>query len=423
MQLLLLFMASMLPANWLYHALIVGLPATRGIDVLFAADMATALSAGVAFALVRCGKFHLAITLFLSMLLLGMAASALAVGFQLLMFDQTHILLSLVVGGLVLGRQALWTIFSTLQVVFGIGMAVDAHRLAVTGKPIAIAFGNAPSVVLSYLVITVVIDRCVHALLKALKESKTRGEQLVAEIAERERAQSQLFHAQKMEAVGRVAGGIAHDFDNILSVILGYAAARERLAGAGTRALLEALEGIEQATRRAMTVSRRLLTFSRDDRGQPEHFDADLVLREFAPMLQQLCGARVRVELQHAPDVALPVLMDRSRFELMLLNLAANARDAMPSGGRLRISTDSDATNGYAVLTLTDTGMGMEPQIRQHIFEPFYTTKPVHQGTGLGLDVVSRVMDDCGGVIEVDSAPGRGTRFTLKVPLQRRAGN
>lgn len=421
MQLLLLFMAVMLPANWLYHDLMVGLPVIRGIDVLLAADMAAALAAGVAFVLVRRDKFRLAICLFLSILLLGMTAGALTIGFRMLMFDQTHALLSLVVGGLVLGRHSLWTIFAALQMIFGMGMTVDACRLVAAGKPMGAAFGNAPSVVLSYLVIAVVIDRCVHALLTALKESKARGEQLVTVIAERERAQSQLFHAQKMEAVGRVAGGIAHDFDNILSVILGYAAARERLAGTGIRALTEALEGIEQATRRAMKVSRRLLTFSRDDSGAPVSFDAGQVLQEFLSMLNQLCGEQVRVELQRVPGVALPVFMDRSRFELMLLNLAANARDAMPEGGRLCISANNDPAKRYAVLVLADTGVGMAPDVRQRIFEPFYTTKPIHEGTGLGLDVVKRVMKDCGGVIEVNSDPGQGTCFTLRIPLQRMA--
>lgn len=417
MQLLLLFMAVMLPANWLYHYVLVGLPAMRGLHVVFAADMAIALAALGSFALVRWGKFHLAIVAFLSTLLIGAAAGALSIGFQALMFDQTHILLSLVVGGLVLGRSALWTIFAVLMAIFLAGMLVDMRHFAEAGKPAWAAFGNVPSVVFSYLLITAVIDRCVHAMLTALKESKARGEQLAKEIAQRERTQSQLFHAQKMEAVGRIAGGIAHDFDNILSVILGFATARERMAGAGTRSLMDALEGIEHATRRAMKLSRRLLTFSRDDMGEPEYFDAGQVLQESAPMLHQLCGKEVRVELHSAPHAALPVRMDRSRYELMLLNLAANARDAMPDGGRLSISLHDDPLDGHAVLVLSDSGTGMAPQVRQRIFEPFYTTKPAGQGTGLGLDVVRRVVEDCGGTIEVSSEPGHGSCFTLRIPL------
>lgn len=415
MQLLLLFMAVLLPANWFYHHTIVGLPVLRGRNMLLAADMATAVAALAGFVLVRAGRLRLAVLIFLSTLLAGIVVSAVAIGFHMLMFDQTHMLLCLVIGGLVLGRRTLWRILAILMVAFTAGMAVDAARLVEAGRTATVAFANAPSVLLSYLVITIVIDRCVDALRTALKASEAHAAQLAREIAERERTQAQLIHAQKMEVVGRVAGGIAHDFENILTVILGYASAGERLAGKGLHALLDAMCGIEQATRRAMKLSRQLLTFSRDDQGQPERFDACRVLRACVPMLRQLCGARVRIEL-HCPE-PLAIHMDPGRFELALLNLASNARDAMPDGGRLNITAHADAAGAHAVVEVQDDGVGMSPQVLQRIFDPFYTTKPASRGTGLGLDVVSRVMKECGGAIQVSSAPGQGSRFSLRIPL------
>lgn len=417
MQLLLLFVAVMLPANWLYHYAVVGLPGLRGRDVLMAADMATASAALIGFVLVRMGKLRLAVLTYLSVLVAGIAASAVAIGFHLLMFDQTHMLLCLVIGGLVLGRRALWCSLAALLLAFVAGMATDAMRLAAAGRAPGAAFANVPSVLLSYLVITMVIDRCVHALRTALKESEARGAQLATEIAQRERAQAHLIHAQKMEVVGRVAGGIAHDFENILNVILGYASASERLAGKGLHALLDAMHGIEQATRRAMKISRRLLAFSRNDEGQPERFDACQAVRDGAPMLRQLCGPQVRVELDCTGT--LPICMDPTRFELALLNLASNAHDAMPTGGRLSIAVHEDAATGHAVVVLQDDGVGMSPAVLERIFDPFYTTKPSSRGTGLGLDVVNRVVREAGGTIQVSSVPGRGSCFSLRIPLAR----
>lgn len=415
MQLLLLFIAVLLPANWLYHYVVAGLPELRGRDVLLASDMAASAAALSGFVLVRLGRLRLAVLTYLSALLTGIIASAIAIGFNALMFDQTHILLCLVIGGLVLGRRALWRIAAALMLAFAAGMTTDAARLADAGRAMGVAFVNAPSALLSYLVITLVIDRCVDALRSALKESEARGELLAKEIAQRERTQAQLIHAQKMEVVGRVAGGIAHDFENILNVILGYASAGERLAGKGLHALLDAMQGIEQATRRAMALSRRLLTFSRDDQGRPERFDASQVLRDCVPMLRQLCGMRIRVEL----DCPRPLVvhMDPSRFELALLNLASNARDAMLEGGRLTIAAHEDMSTAHAVVVVQDDGMGMDSDLLRRIFDPFYTTKPASRGTGLGLDVVSRVMQECGGAIQVSSAPGRGSCFSLRIPL------
>jgi signal transduction histidine kinase len=415
MQLLLLFIGVMLPLNWAYHLFVVGMTAWRGRDVLMAADFATAIAALAGFLLIRRGHFRRAIVIFLGVLLLGLAASSGATGFYVLMFDQTATVISLVIGGLVLGRRALWVTLGVLVAVFAVGMIVDAKTLVALGKPPGAAFGNAPSVFLSYLVISIIIDRCVAALRESLAESNERGHRLQCEMAERERAQNQLVHAQKMEAVGRVASGVAHDFDNVLGVILGYAARRERLADSGPVALLDALEGIELAARRASAISRKLLTFSRNDVTTPETFDASAAVAELAPMLRQLFGPDVRVAVTAEPGLRFPVRMDRGQFELVVLNIAANARDAMPDGGRFDV--EMAAGTRHVGIVLSDNGIGMNETVSARVFEPFFTTKPRGCGTGLGLGVVRDLIEDAGGDVGVASQPGQGTRFELRLPL------
>jgi signal transduction histidine kinase len=415
MQLLLLFIGFMLPLNWAYHLFVIGMAPWRGRDVLMTADFATAIAALAGFLLIRRGYFRQAIVLFLGVLLLGLAASAMAIGFLMLMFDQTASVISLVIGGLVLGRRALWVTLAVLFAVFAIGMNADAVALVALGKPSGAAFGNGPSVCLSYLVITIIIDRCAAALRESLVESNERGRQLQSEMAERERAQGQLVHAQKMEAVGRVASGVAHDFDNVLGVILGYASRRERLADSGPVALLDALEGVELAARRASAISRKLLTFSRNDVTTPETFDAAVATTELAPMLRQLFGPEVRVEVRAPDGQRLPVRMDRGQFELVVLNIAANARDAMPDGGQFDIELSMAAR--HVVLALRDDGMGMAQDICDRVFEPFFTTKPRGCGTGLGLGVVRDLVEGAGGDVTVASDVGQGTVFHLRLPL------
>ncbi|MFC4765114.1 sensor histidine kinase [Dyella koreensis] len=418
MQLVLLFIGLMLPINWAYHLLVVGMSKWRGRDLLLAADMATAVAALVAFFLIRTGRFRLAIQLFLAVMLLGLLADSTAIGFTTLMFDQTFIVLSLVVGGLVLGRRALWVILAMLLATFIFAMLVDAQALVSEGKPSAAAFGNLPSTMISYLLITIVIDRCVNALRESLDESNERGRRLQREMVERERAQAQLLHAQKLEAVGRVASGVAHDFDNVIGVILGFSTQRERLADKGQRALVDALEGVELAARRAAAVSRKLLTFSRNDVAAPQTFDAAEALRELVPMLRQLFGATTRLHLHADMGVALPVRMDRGQFELMLLNIAANARDAMPAeSGVFEIEAYREDMASCVLITLRDNGSGMSEQVRARVFEPFYTTKPPGAGTGLGLGVVYDLVTGAGGSIVVDSAPGQGASFSIRLPL------
>jgi signal transduction histidine kinase len=279
-----------------------------------------------------------------------------------------------------------------------------------------------PHVVLRYLVITVIIDRCVAALRESLEASVDRGrvlsrlnEQLRHEMAERERAQGQLIHAQKMEAVGRLAGGIAHDFNHVLSVVLGYAGQRTRLAAEGEGALLRAMEGIETAARRGGAICRKLLGFSRGDQASSEVFDAGEAMRELRPMLDQLFDALpIELTLDLQPT-AMPIRFDRGQFDLVLLNLAANARDAMPAGGRFDMHART--ARGNVEIVLGDDGQGMTPQVCARIFEPFFTTKAAGVGTGLGLSIVRDLLVQAGGSIVVESAPERGATFVIRLPM------
>jgi len=188
--------------------------------------------------------------------------------------------------------------------------------------------------------------------------------------------------------------------------------------------LLDALEGIELAALRALAISRKLLNFSRQDTSHTQVFDAAVALTELEPMLRQLLGHYVQLDIVlRAHDM--PIRLDRGQFELMVLNIAANARDAMPDGGRFSLilehdlgrDPERDSAEPTLLLSLVDSGMGMSPEVQAKVFEPFYTTKPFGRGTGLGLAVVASMIDAAGGAIDVTSEPGKGTRFMIRVPL------
>ncbi len=235
------------------------------------------------------------------------------------------------------------------------------------------------------------------------------------EIALRQ-AESQLRQAQKMEAMGRLAAGVAHDFNNILSVILSYA---EILVIDLPFAdpLRDAAEEINRAGIAAANLTKQLLLFSRQKATAPTVLDLGAVIQNMTRMLVRLLGADIALHTSSTPNLGL-VCADLSHIEQVILNLVVNARDAMPIGGTLTIATsDIELKAGpHVLLTVTDTGIGMDRATRSHIFDPFFTTKPVGQGTGLGLSTVFGVVRTGGGAIEVDSEPGVGTTFRVYLP-------
>jgi PAS domain S-box-containing protein len=238
----------------------------------------------------------------------------------------------------------------------------------------------------------------------------------VTEVVEAQRrlemAQEQLAHAMKLEAVGRLAGGIAHDFNNLLTVIAGYAELlRANLDASDPRSA--DVDEIRRAAHRASLLTRQLLTFSRRDAVRPTLLDLNALVREVGVLIRRLIGEDVQLILDPAPGV-LPLVADRSQLEQVLMNLAVNARDAMPHGGKLSIRTG--ASGDQVVLGVADTGTGMPPDVVSRIFEPFFTTKEMGKGTGLGLSTVYGIVKGAGGEVSVESDVGTGTVFTITLP-------
>ena len=239
--------------------------------------------------------------------------------------------------------------------------------------------------------------------------------------------EDQLHQAQKLENVGRLVGGVAHDFANILTAILGYSQKMLDEIGPDKPISRDLLE-IRNAADRARGLIRQLLAFSRKERRQRTLFDANQIVRETQIMLRQLLGEDIDIQLNLAAELP-PVLAERVQLEQVLINLSVNARDAMPRGGRLRFETASieagEASVSMAVsmvpgryvrLRVCDTGNGMDTATQAHIFDPFFTTKPPGEGTGLGLATVYGIVKDLGGYIAVESELNRGTTFTMLLP-------
>ncbi|MFZ5482225.1 MAG: PAS domain S-box protein [Myxococcota bacterium] len=241
------------------------------------------------------------------------------------------------------------------------------------------------------------------------------------------RLEEQVRRAQRQEALGRLAGGIAHDFNNLLSVILSSASiARRRTA---EPRVVEMIDGIQAAASRSAALTRQLLILGRQDLVAAELLDVGEVLGAFEHIVRRTLGEDVAVSIDREADVP-PVEIPRAHLEQVLLNLTVNARDALPRGGCLRfearrarpedLARAGLPDGGWVALTCADDGVGMAPDVAALVFEPFYTTKPHGQGTGLGLTIVYNVVAKAGGHVDVESAPGRGTRFRVLLPASAR---
>ena len=258
-------------------------------------------------------------------------------------------------------------------------------------------------------------------------------EAICRDLSEQKQMQAQLWQAQKMEAVGRLAGGVAHDFNNLLNVIGGYSEMLLDEAGKGST-LRHYAEEIRKAADQAASVTRQLLAFSHKQVLQPRVLDLTGLVTDLSKMLRRLIGEDVQLSTVLQPALGL-VKADPSQLEQVIMNLAVNSRDAMPQGGRLTIETanvelDEEYTRlhppcqpgPYVLLAVSDTGVGMNARTRANIFEPFFTTKPLGKGTGLGLSMVYGIVKQSGGYISVYSEPGHGTTFKIYLPRVEATG-
>lgn len=249
---------------------------------------------------------------------------------------------------------------------------------------------------------------------------------IVRDISQRKSLENQLYHAQKMESIGTLAGGVAHDFNNLLTVITGYSfMIKTRLASDDPQMVM--IDQILSSSDRAAQLTRGLLAFSRKQVIAPKPVELNDIVNRVEKLLRRLIGADVQFRTTLA-EKPLRLLADESQLEQVLMNLATNARDAMPEGGSLIISTEEKREEhysfhglikpgNYALIKVSDTGCGMDEQTRAKIFEPFFTTKELGQGTGLGLAIVYGIVKQHNGFINVYSEPGRGTTFKIHLPL------
>ena len=252
---------------------------------------------------------------------------------------------------------------------------------------------------------------------------------IIRDVTERKKLERQLQQAQKMESIGVLAGGVAHDFNNLLTAISGYGQILQESVPADDQLLQESVEQVLKAAGRASELTRSLLAFSRKQVINPKPVRIDSLISNTSKLIQRIIGEDIEFSADFA-DAKLVIMADSGQIEQVLMNLAANARDAMPHGGRLSMSTgrvmvkegsegqyDLPAPGNYALISVADSGTGIDKNSMERLFEPFYTTKEVGKGTGLGLSIVHGIIKQHEGSVLVSSEPGNGTTFKIYLPL------
>jgi two-component system cell cycle sensor histidine kinase/response regulator CckA len=271
-------------------------------------------------------------------------------------------------------------------------------------------------------------ESIVSAYFSALPMKNKKGYFILFhDITEQKRFETQLVQSQKMQAVGQLAGGIAHDFNNLLTAMIGFCDLLLLRHTPGDQSFTDVMQ-IKQNANRAANLVRQLLAFSRQQTLQPKVLDITECLAELSALLRRLIGSNIELKIKHARDLGL-VLVDQGQFEQVIINMVVNARDAMESGGTISVTTqncefkkgkrfghDVIPAGAYVLMQVTDTGVGVKPEILDRIFDPFFTTKEVGSGTGLGLSTVYGIVKQTGGFIHVDSKVGVGTNFSIYLP-------
>ncbi|MBI1177641.1 response regulator [bacterium] len=302
--------------------------------------------------------------------------------------------------------------------------AIAAHRMAIAGKSTTFQSNWSGR---NYECHVVPLRNGAGELVGAVGLALDITERSKVEKALQEQATA-LRHSQKMEAVGRLAGGVAHDFNNLVTVIKGYCDLISLKLGKSND-LQDWFEEIKSSANRAAALTSQLLAFSRKQVLEPRVLDLNEVLSDMNRLLRRIIGEHIELEVDLTPELG-NVKVDKGQFEQVIMNLAVNAYDAMPRGGRLSIKTENRVITGtesgpltqlepgsYALISFTDEGEGMSPEVLSRVFEPFFTTKEVGKGTGLGLATVYGIISQSGGLIDVESEVGRGTTFHIYLPI------
>jgi len=305
-------------------------------------------------------------------------------------------------------------------------------------RKVARYLGIALLIVMGALVL-VVLGVSQRALAQANAELELRADnlaelnaQLKSEMEERHKTEEALRQSQKMEAIGQLSGGIAHDFNNLLMIAMGNLQLLRKRLGEESQPLTRYIESAEEGLRRAASLTQRLLAFARRQPLTPKAVDLSALIEGMGELIHQSVGSQVEVTFQL--DAKWPVLCDVNQMENVILNLAINARDAMPNGGKLVFETrdvsgvtppfDADGFAGgdYVELCVRDNGVGMNEETRRQAIDPFFTTKPLGQGTGLGLSTAFGFVRQSGGYLGIESAPGSGTMITILLPRSEDEG-
>lgn len=371
------------------------------------------------FFLLRRGATVGTVRLFVASCIVALFTCYMSVGLSVQTAPQlTPLLMPLVISALMLSRRSLWLVTSVLICTVLCGAWRDSTLASLGGVPPAELIWLAMRIVFALLLVALVLDFSVESMRNSLRMARERGDalqrardELQLEMQEKERTREQLLHSQRVDTAGRLASGIAHDFNHLLGLILAYTARRHHCAD--VEELQLALQGVDSAARRAVVVSRKLLDFVRNDDNCPEWLELSRELSAMRPMLRQLFAPEVTVELDLADTVAW-VWFDRAQLELIVLSVAANANDAMPAGGCFRLTLR--CFRAMAELEVSDTGMGMSADVLQRCLKPFFTTKPRGQGSGLGLSTADTLVRAVGGSLQVESELGVGTMLRIRLP-------
>jgi signal transduction histidine kinase/ActR/RegA family two-component response regulator len=317
------------------------------------------------------------------------------------------------VGSLVLERRQ-------LVVLIGVALVAGTLALVLSRQPfdpeVKSAWLNSASSMLSVILPATIAGRMlVSALARALLDRSALVKKLLNESSAREMtmraldtARTQLTHAQKMELIGQMAGGIAHDMNNALTTVMGEASLLSDSVG-------EERERILEAAAYAAQLTHQLMVFSRRDTSQPRPLDISTTIRGMLKAIRRVIPSEIDLRSELPPDT-ITVVADPTHLLQILLNLAGNAKDAMGDTGRMTIALRHDVENQQAIIEVADTGPGIPDDVAKHIFEPFFTTKPVGQGTGLGLANVKQLVEGMGGTVRLQTILGQGTTFIISVP-------